>query len=153
MNTKPVIISISGTHCTYSEPDEPPEIETVELVTDGTYDYDGQAGSFRYRESELTGMDGTTTTFRVEDRLATMTREGTVNSLMLFEPGRKHLCFYDTPYGTMNLGIRTQRFSSRMNAAGGELDLSYSIDVDNIVMSKHSFHIRLHEDTAGAPAP
>ena len=94
---KDVIISIRGTQHSYQPGEESEGPESVELVTDGRYEYGRESSYFTYRESELTGMEGTVTTFRMEDGLVTLTREGAVNSQMLFQKGRKHVFLYDTP--------------------------------------------------------
>ena len=142
---KNVIISITGTQHNYGDDSLPVGDETIELVTDGSYEYGEEESLFTYRESELTGMDGTLTTFRVEKDMVTMTREGAVNSQMLFQKGRKHLFLYDTPFGAMTMGVSTQKLSSEMDEHGGVMDLVYSVDVDNILLGKNVFRICVKE--------
>ena len=57
----PVILSIQGRQ-TY----EGQEPELIELVTEGTLEYRDGAWEIIYEESALTGLEGVTTTFRVE---------------------------------------------------------------------------------------
>ena len=69
---KSVIISIKGTQ-TY----EDAEPETIELVTEGRLMDCGDEGyTFSYQESELTGLEGTLTTFQVEPDRITLMRMG-----------------------------------------------------------------------------
>ena len=91
-----VIISIKG-----KQSYEDMEDETIELVTEGRLDPVGTEGyTLSYQESELTGLEGTLTTFQIEPERITLLRIGEVNSQMVFEQGRRHLSLYDTPYGS-----------------------------------------------------
>ena len=57
---KDVLLAITGTHTTYGE-----EPEQVELATAGKLIVCADGFDVVYEESELTGMEGTTTTFRI----------------------------------------------------------------------------------------
>lgn len=138
---KDVIISIRGTQHSYQPGEESDGPESVELVTDGRYEYGRDASWFTYQESEITGMEGTVTTFRVEDGMVTLTREGAVNSQMLFQKGRKHVFLYDTPFGAMTMGVDTQQLRTETDEHGGQLDIVYSVDVDNVLLGRNTFRI------------
>lgn len=138
---KDVIISIRGTQRSYRPGEEGEKPESVELVTDGRYEYGMDASWFTYLESEITGMEGTVTTFRVEPGLVTLTREGSVNSQMLFQKGRKHVFLYDTPFGAMTMGVDTQQLRTETGEHGGRLDIVYSVDVDNVPLGRNTFRI------------
>lgn len=138
---KDVIISIRGTQRSYRPGEEGEKPESVELVTDGRYEYGMDASWFTYLESEITGMEGTVTTFRVEPGLVTLTREGSVNSQLLFQKGRKHVFLYDTPFGAMTMGVDTQQLRTETGEHGGRLDIVYSVDVDNVPLGRNTFRI------------
>lgn len=100
---KPVIISIRGVQSL-----EPGEEDVMELVTQGVLrQEEGEGFSLSYLESELTGLEGTTTTFRIAPDRITLRREGTLNSEMIFQEGQKHVSLYETPYGGLMLGVNT----------------------------------------------
>ena len=138
---KNVVISIRGTQRSFQPGQEEQRPESVELITDGCYEYGRDASWFTYHESEITGMEGTVTTFRVEDGLVTLTREGAVNSQMLFQKGRKHVFLYDTPFGAMTMGVDTQQLRTETDEHGGQLDIVYSVDVDNVLLGRNTFRI------------
>ena len=138
---KDVIISIRGTQRSYRPGEEEEKPESVELVTDGRYEYGMDASWFTYLESEITGMEGTVTNFRVEPGLVTLTRDGSVNSQMLFQKGRKHVFLYDTPFGAMTMGVDTQQLRTETGEHGGRLDIVYSVDVDNVPLGRNTFRI------------
>jgi uncharacterized beta-barrel protein YwiB (DUF1934 family) len=136
---KDVIISIIGTQSMEEGP------ESIELVTDGQYSFNNEKSVLTYMESELTGMDGTKTTFEVGKDLITMIREGTVNSQMIFEKGKKHVFLYETPFGAATLGVDTHRIKSGFGEHGGDMELEYAVDVDNMRLGTNAFKIHVKE--------
>ena len=142
---KPVIISIRGTQAS-----EPGQEDVMELVTQGTLK--GQEGdcSLSYRESELTGLEGTTTTFHIEKDQITLIREGTLTSEMIFQVGKKHFSPYQTPFGGIILGVNTQKAFSDMTETGGSISIRYIMEVENERVGENSFEIQVSEPTPGS---
>lgn len=138
-----VIISIVGKQINDNGPDE------MELVTAGQLVQDGQGGvTVSYQETELTGLEGTTTVVKVEGSRVTLLREGTVNSQMVFEEGRRHLSMYETPYGSLSVGINTRRMKSTLGESGGELEIDYAIEIDNLLAGQNFFRMNVKKDPA-----
>ena len=142
---KDVIISIKGTQAPHLADED-----SIELITGGEYRHDAPETVFTYLESEVTGMEGTRTTFHVRPDMVTLTREGATNAQMVFEPGKKHVFLYETPYGAMSMGVDTRRLVSALGADGGEMAIDYTIDVDSVVVSENSFVINVREPNLGA---
>ena len=138
---KDVIISIKGKQ---SYPQCPPEI--IELVTEGVLEDRGDQGiTLSYQESEVTGLEGTLTTIQVEPRRVTLLREGSVNSQMVFEEGRRHLSMYNTPYGALSVGINTRKMRSTLNGAGGDVTIYYALEIEHGQAGQNMFHIRVRQ--------
>lgn len=146
---KPVIISIRGVQSL-----EPGEEDVMELVTQGVLrQEEGEGFSLSYLESELTGLEGTTTTFRIAPDRITLRREGTLNSDMIFQEGQKHVSLYETPYGGLMLGVNTHRAKADLGTAGGRLSIRYALEVDSQPIGENSFEIQVTEPHLTAPAP
>ncbi len=133
-----VIISIKGRQL--FEEQEP---DVMELVTSGTLERTKDGFTLSYQESELTGMEGTTTVFRVQDRQVTLLREGEFNSLMVFEEGRRHFSLYETPYGALEIGVNTRRMRAELGPTSGDIEIDYAIEVDHAVTGQNLFHIHV----------
>jgi len=108
------------------------EVSTVELMTEGEYEFSPEKSELIYQESSITGMDGTTTTFTVEPDTVVLTRVGSVTSQMLFRRGEKHMFLYQTPYGTATMGIYTRRLDADIDDGRGHVEIEYALDVDNV---------------------
>lgn len=145
---KPVIISIKGAQNLVGSQEE----DTMELVTQGVLRDSGEEGfSLTYPESELTGLEGTITTFRIGKDRIVLQREGTLNSEMIFQEGERHVSLYETPYGGLMLGVNTRRAQSDIDGTGGNLVIRYALDVDNEKIGENSFEIRVSEPSPGEP--
>lgn len=137
-----VIISIKGKQVNENGPDE------MELVTEGRLICNDKGVLVSYQESELTGLQGTTTMLRINGPVVTLLREGTVNSQMVFEAGRRHLSMYETPYGSMSVGINTRRVKNTIGETGGDLEIDYAIEIDNLMVGRNFFSMNVKRDTA-----
>ena len=120
--------------------------DTIELVTAGNLCKEENGYTISYQESELTGLEGTTTKLRIEGPRVTLLREGSVNSQMIFEEGEKHLSMYETPYGAMAVGIDTRRVASTIGESGGDLRINYAIEIDNLLVGRTLFRLNVKKN-------
>jgi len=117
--------------------------DSSEMMTQGKL-YPREDGfALEYEETEITGMEGTTTSFVREGDVVSLTRSGSFNSQMVFQEGRQHSSLYRTPYGTLDVDIRTGRIRSSINELGGVMEIDYDIAVQKQLMSKNRFQIRV----------
>lgn len=114
-----------------------------ELDTDGEYSRNGGFSTFSYVESELTGLVGMLTTFNVEpDRVVLRRGDGYAGD-MIFSEKQKHHFLYETPFGSITMGIDTHSIKKNMRDDGGSLEIRYDIEVDNVSVSQNLFKIRI----------
>ncbi len=140
MKMKDVIISIRGT-----QNDPQGEDNIIELETDGMFAYENGEGLLSYMESELTGLNGTKTSFAISPMGVVMTREGSLNSRMVFEKGRKHNFLYETPFGAATMGVDTTNISMSFDEHGGNMEIDYTVDFQHSVVGHNMFKIKVSE--------
>ena len=134
----PVLLSIRGEQ--YFDDIDP---DATELMTEGTMALTEDGMVLSYEETELTGMEGTTTTFEVKGPQVILTRTGTVNSQMVFEEGRQHTSLYETPFGELTVDIQTSTLKHNLTQRGGVMEIKYSIAVEHTVTGRNCFKIRV----------
>ena len=134
----PVLLSIRGEQ--YFDGIDPDE---TELMTEGTMALTEDGMVLSYEESELTGMEGTTTTFEIKGPRVTLTRSGAANSQMVFEEGRQHTSLYETPFGELSVDIQTSELKHNLTERGGLMEIKYSIAVEHTVTGRNCFKIRV----------
>ena len=137
---KKVIITVNGIQITADEP-----ATDMELITEGEYTFEDGMGFFTYEETEITGMAGTTTRFDFAPTEAVITREGTVSSKMVFVEGKMNVFLYNTPFGSMTMGIDTHKIENKLTERGGTIDIDYTLTFEHAVVSRNRFSVKIKE--------
>ncbi len=133
---KQVVLSIRGRQ-TYAG--QEPEI--IELTTEGTMDFRDGGWDICYEESELTGLAGVTTTFRVEPGRVILDRTGKLRSQMIFQPGVAHDSLYQMEFGALMIRVRANHVFYDIVPDGGIIDLIYSIEIENTEAGTIDYHL------------
>lgn len=124
------------------------DAEEMDFETDGTYSYGEDLSMLSYEESEVTGMEGTTTTMSFENGAVTVDRMGTVSSTMLFREGMRDAFLYSTPYGNAKLGIDTKKVTGALNACGGRVEIDYIVNMEHLVAVRNRLTVDIREQGA-----
>jgi len=133
---KTVVLSIEGRQ---NYPGQEPEI--IQLLTEGTMEFRNGGWDITYEESALTGLEGVTTTFRVEPDKVTLTRKGSLNSQMVFQQGISHDSLYQMPFGALLLTVKATSVFYDILPEGGVIDLSYQITIENTEAGVIDYHL------------
>lgn len=133
---KNVVLSICGRQ-SYSG--QEPEI--IELTTEGSMTFRDGGWDISYEESELTGLAGVTTTFRVEPGKVILDRKGRLHSRMVFQEGEVHESLYQMEFGALLIAVQAIRVFFDIMPDGGVIDLVYSIDIENTEAGIIDYHL------------
>ena len=87
--------------------------EAIEVVTPGKFHLRESEFKAMYEESEISGMDGTTTTLDIKDDVLVLEREGSTSTKMEFKKGEDVISLYNTPYGMLNLNVSYKEIKDR----------------------------------------
>ncbi len=131
-----VLLSIRGT-----QRDEDGEDQVMELTTAGRLWNDEGVLCLSYVETEMTGMKGVRTTFRVEDGGITMVREGELRSTMVFVEGERSESLYDLGFAALLLRVTARRVRADIREDSGRLELSYSVELERRMVASHNYEI------------
>lgn len=132
----PVVLSICGKQSYDGQ-----EPDVIELVTEGRMEYRNGGWDVSYEETELTGLAGVTTTFRVEPKQVTLTRTGKLYSQMIFQEGVRHESLYQMDFGTLLITVCAQQVFFDIAPEGGMIDLVYSIEIENSAAGIVDYHL------------
>ena len=119
--------------------DQDPEI--IDLTTEGTMELRNGGWDISYQESALTGLEGVTTTFRVEPDKVILTRTGALKSQMIFQKGIAHDSLYQMPFGALMLTVTATSLFYDIVSDGGVIDLSYNISIENTEAGVIDYHL------------
>ena len=133
---QPVILSVQG--CQYYPEQEP---EVIELVTEGTMEFRDSGWDICYEESELTGLSGVTTVFRVEQGKVILTRSGKLHSQMVFQLGSTHQSLYQMEFGALMISVTAKQVFFDITPDGGVIDLVYNIEIEQSAAGVIDYHL------------
>ena len=132
----PVILSIQG--CQYYPEQEP---DVIELTTEGTLEFREGGWDIRYEESDLTGLAGVTTTFRLEPGQVVLQRTGKLRSEMIFREGISHDSLYQMDFGALMLTVCAKQINADISPKGGTVDLVYDIQIEGMAAGLVEYHL------------
>lgn len=137
MNKTEILITIKDSHLTDGER------ESFEMTTKGLLTEDGDKIVIEYEEQydELAGCKTTLTV--VPEMFASIIRLGGYSTEMIIEMGKHHSCEYNTPYGSMLIGIGAKCVSSTVKDGCGTIKLEYTIDFYGGVASENEMNITI----------
>lgn len=98
-----------------------------------------------YNESEVTGMQGTTTSLKIEPDRVTLNRMGTSEQKQVFEEGLRHRGNYITPYGGLSMTVIPSKVQVNLTEEGGSIKLEYALEVENYKISDNELTILVRE--------
>ena len=123
--------------------------DTIELVTDGQYEYTDDGVEILYSESELTGLEGTSTALHIKTDEVKMERWGTMTSSTVFRVGERNDFLFDTPYGRAVMGLDTRKIAAHFDETGGSLIIDYVLDMDHALAGWNQFQLLVRERENG----
>jgi uncharacterized beta-barrel protein YwiB (DUF1934 family) len=138
MMTK-VRMKISGAQSTVNS-----ESQLTELTTEGVFELNGDEFYYTYKETELSGMDGCTTTLITDGKKKiVLRRSGDANSAAMdFVEGENFRSQYMTEYGNFELILKTTTVDCTLKEDGtGEIHLEYNMFFGNEDESRNKLNI------------
>ena len=119
------------------------EPDVIELVTEGSMEFRDGGWDISYEESDLTGLSGVTTTFRVEQGKITLSRKGNLSSEMVFQEGVNHSSLYQMEFGALMITVCATRIFAQLGEGFGMIDLVYNIDIEQSASGTVDYHLEI----------
>lgn len=134
-----VVVTVVGT-----QTDAGGEESRIEFVTVGArQDRDG-VSYITYRESAVTGMEGTTTLLKLYPDRLTVVRMGAVELKQEFSRGLTSHSTYITPYGSLKMAVSTRHFAA--TAGRDAVTAGYDLEIDDRWQSYNTLSVEIREE-------
>lgn len=124
--TKDILISIRGLQIT-----EDSQQDTVEMISPGEYYFRNGKHYFLYEEAEEGKQEITKNIIKVSDDYMEVTKKGVVNVHMIFEKNKKNVTYYNTPFGSLLIGIDAYRVDVTQTPDEISAYVEYALEVNN----------------------
>lgn len=123
---KPIMVHIKS-----SQSDSQGTIDSMEFFTEGRYFEEQDNRCISYEESEISGLEGTTTTLKLGKEEAELIRSGALSSRMIFRIGCETKNAYRTEYGVFDLAVLTHKLDiSICNSLINSVYLKYRLSIN-----------------------
>lgn len=103
--------------------------DKIEVISKGNFKILDEGYEVSYEESEISGMEGTTTTIKVTSEKVILERKGSTESMIIFEDKGSHVSLYNTPYGMLELITNTESLEIDINEDGGKINIDYEVAI------------------------
>ncbi|TCO78744.1 DUF1934 domain-containing protein [Marinisporobacter balticus] len=120
------------------------EENSIELVTEGKLYEKGNSIYLVYEETEISGMEGCTTTVKLSEDKISMKRFGVLKSEIVFEKGKRTVTNYPTPYGVMDMEVLTKDMGYTITDANkGNVSIEYFVSLQGMAESTNKLNIMI----------
>ena len=124
--TKDVIIGISGLQFTGEE-----NSDSLEMIAPGEYYYKNGKHYIKYEEV-IEGFSETNHNLvKIDQTRLELTKKGLTNLHMIFEENKKNLSCYQTPFGSLMMGIETGVLEIKEEADQILVRMEYVLEIDD----------------------
>lgn len=96
-----------------------------------------------YVESDLTGMEGVTSAFVLQENRIFLERTGKIHAKMEFRAGEATDCLYTVGEISALMTIKTRRVSADVDENGGEIHIEYGIELEHQFVSLNNIDIQI----------
>jgi len=120
------------------------EENKIELVTEGNYYRKKDSLYLVYEESEISGMEGATTTLKIEgEKKVSMRRFGSTVSQLIFEEGKNFTSQYSTQYGNFEMKILTKKLYIEIGdgSKNGSIEIYYDVRITGLANTSNELKV------------
>ena len=107
-----------------------PEGDRIQIITPGSY-YKKKDHHYVLYDEVVEGSDEVTKNVVTFDgQMLSISKSGFANVEMIFEKNKRNMTNYITPYGSLLVGIDTDRIDIRESDDSINIDIDYALDVN-----------------------
>ncbi|WP_324825754.1 DUF1934 domain-containing protein [Sinanaerobacter sp. ZZT-01] len=124
------------------------EENVLEFITEGKFYRKGSSVYLLYKESEVSGMEGCTTSLKVKGDTVKMRRYGEsvpLDTVIEFEKGKRFEGYYDTPFGAVEMEVLTNEVENCLQGdlGKGTLKIDYHISLRGLTEGRSKLDIEI----------
>lgn len=144
--TKDVLLSISGLQFAVKDEED---AEPVEVITAGDY-YKKNGKHYIMYDEVMEGFDGNTkNVIKFTEDSLDITKKGVSNVHMIFEKNKKNVSYYNTPFGSILIGIDAKSVDIAETEDNIDVKIKYNLEVNYEHLADCSITMNIKSKEAG----
>jgi uncharacterized beta-barrel protein YwiB (DUF1934 family) len=138
MKNKTVLLEVNGMAGINERADD-----AIRLITTGKLSGENDSWKLTYTETDPDTKHRQHVTMTMDKGVVTLQRGGPLGNSMIFEKERRFEGSYQTPFGSLGLGLYPTQVHYRVSEQGeGEIKLRYHLDLEGHSTGLHQVNIR-----------
>lgn len=126
--TKDILLQISGMQ--FGVEELPESEDAVEVITSGSYfERDGQR-YIKYDEFQEDSEEVSKNLIKIRDDGMEVIKKGLTNVHMVFEKGKKNESYYQTPFGSLLIGISATHLEVQESEHELDIKVEYALEIN-----------------------
>lgn len=143
--TKDVLVSVNGLQIAR----ENEEAEPIEVITAGDY-YKKNNKHYIIYDEVVEGFDGVTKNIvKLQENCMDITKRGVTNVHMVFEKNKKHVTCYETPFGSLMLGINAKNIEIKEEENDLFVDVDYALELNDTHLADCKIKVSVQSKESG----
>jgi len=146
MAVKNIILKVNGSHLKGLDA-ESNSRESMEFFTEGRFMHRGDSDYLVYDETDMSGIEGCTTSLKVTGDKVRMKRYGEelgFENAIVFEKGKKWGGYFETPFGPIEVEVLTNKVENKLNPEGsGSVDIDCSICLKGLTETRNKLKFEI----------
>ena len=124
--TKDVLISVKGLQLLGDND----QAEPIEVVTTGEYYFRNGHHYVRYDEIQEGFNETTVNYIKADERSLEVRKKGFTNVHMVFEEEKKNVTYYQTPFGSLQMGISATKIRCNESEENIDIHVDYALEMN-----------------------
>ena len=125
------------------------EPEEIEVITAGSYYWKNEKHYLRYEEITPDENGKTSNTVKISPDAVDILKKGNVNTHMLFQKDQKTVSYYNTPFGSLLIGLDTKEIDIAEEESSLTATVRYGLELNNHPIANCRIAISVNEKAAG----
>lgn len=135
-----VIVKVKG-----RQTDAVGEVSSVEMVAEGRHYFRNGKHYVLYNDEVMTGDSSSTETIlKIAPDSLMLLRKGGINHEQFFALNKLSTSIYSTPYGKMQLEVKTDKINIEYGTVSGNIDVNYEMSINGKWQSKNELNIEVN---------
>ena len=128
--TKDVVVRVRGIQFLVTQDQHAEEAEPVEVFSMGEYYFRNGTHYIKYDKMMEGFAENTQNLIKIKNHSVELRKRGLTNVHMVFEEQKKNISYYQTPFGTMEMGIAATRVDLEQGEDEMNVHIEYALEVN-----------------------